>query len=771
MSPEQDEVDAQWERCSALFGDPAAAAPSRRGISITVSLVSLTVAATVVAGLSIWGTMLGLNQAGLDATTLSVQQQTATNLMASTREYTAPYIYATQSLSEYLRVGTQNDPDLLRTPSKWLPVCFSLTKSLVPHCFVGYPDGGVAGYRRYLNETRNAIAITVTNGSSLSTSETTSRGSASTLISFVPSFNVTSRLWFKGARETGALYISPVEVSANIIVGGTRTGISVSIPVFRDLQTPHFSAGKGPVVYPWDDSVPSVREVVAVAMVGVALEHLALVLQETKLGTSGKALAWYFDDSGTLIATSSANIPLSNGSNVMKIPDVPNALIKTTMLALLDEAGVSATDYSGGYSRIPKFWSRVMQVNTEKMIVTVADYRVLDPSFNWTLVVAIPYSDYFGQLELAQKLSLVIIFACIVPVLAITSAIFSVLFLSRPAKELASCMTAVTKGFVFRERQPGRLSLVTEIATMQQSYDSMERALLSFSKFAPMETVRQILQASKEANLTVNEVEATAFFSDIEGFTAISEALRPHQLILLLEDYFGAMIDIVERGKGTIGDLIGDSVFAFWNTPVSVGPAHALLAVDAAVRQQRLLEILRADWAKRDLPCIRVRIGIHTGKCLAGNVGSKTRLKFTLVGDMVNLASRLEGLCKLYRVYLLITEDVYESPGVKDEFCVQFLDRVSVAGKTDSTVVMTVLCRRNEATWNQLRLEAQSRRILDHYCNGQLGECVVVLSEMLALFPENFGLQSMLERCASELRDCTNGTVSRRSGVRKLSEK
>ncbi len=107
--------------------------------------------------------------------------------------------------------------------------------------------------------------------------------------------------------------------------------------------------------------------------------------------------------------------------------------------------------------------------------------------------------------------------------------------------------------------------------------------------------------------------------------------------------------------NGIVGDFIGDAVFAFWNAPAAREARHAFLACDAAMEQQEQLVRLRAEWIKRGLPAFKIRIGINTGPCLAGNVGSEMRLKYTLIGDTVNLAARLEGIGKYYHVNLVVS--------------------------------------------------------------------------------------------------------------------
>lgn len=174
--------------------------------------------------------------------------------------------------------------------------------------------------------------------------------------------------------------------------------------------------------------------------------------------------------------------------------------------------------------------------------------------------------------------------------------------------------------------------------------------------------------------------EMSIFFSDIQGFTSISERLSPPELTALLNDYLTAMTDIILAEGGTIDKYEGDAIIAFWNAPLNV-PDHAMRAVRAGLRCCRKLMELRPGFKERMGCDIYARIGINTGQVVVGNMGSNQRFDYTFLGDAGNLASRLEGINKQFGTYFLISE--YSLAQLEDEFGVRELSRVRVVGRAE----------------------------------------------------------------------------------------
>jgi adenylate cyclase len=182
--------------------------------------------------------------------------------------------------------------------------------------------------------------------------------------------------------------------------------------------------------------------------------------------------------------------------------------------------------------------------------------------------------------------------------------------------------------------------------------------------------------------------ELTIFFSDIRGFTSMSESLEAETVVDILNGYFSGIVDIIFRLEGTLDKFIGDAVMAFWGAPIRVGD-HAKRAVTAAVEMTRWLALYNETLVAKDLSPLRIGMGVNTGPVLLGNIGSEKKLDYTIVGDNVNLASRLEGLTKRYSCAILITETTYKQ--TEGYAHCRAVDYVKVDGRNTPIKVYEVL--------------------------------------------------------------------------------
>jgi len=215
----------------------------------------------------------------------------------------------------------------------------------------------------------------------------------------------------------------------------------------------------------------------------------------------------------------------------------------------------------------------------------------------------------------------------------------------------------------------------------------MSRSLTSFQKYMPTELVRTLVSQGVEPRPGGHQDLLTVMFTDVAGFTGLSEALG-ERVVPVLADYLEVVCGAVRSNRGTIDKFIGDGVMAFWGAPLP-SARHAVDACATALECQRLLGLQRAEAERRGGTPLRVRVGINTGRMLVGNIGSNERLNYTVVGDAVNVASRLEALGEIYGVGIVIGGETRTAAG--DAIIARRLDRVAVRGRTKGLAIYELL--------------------------------------------------------------------------------
>jgi len=215
----------------------------------------------------------------------------------------------------------------------------------------------------------------------------------------------------------------------------------------------------------------------------------------------------------------------------------------------------------------------------------------------------------------------------------------------------------------------------------------------AFSHYVPEKVVQEILAHPENLALGGEEREVSVLFSDLADFTSLSEKIPPAELVLLLNDYLSEMSEIILDHDGIIDKYEGDAIMAEFGVPIRL-PDHAGHACAAAIRMQQRLASLRVEWTGLGRPQLRARIGINSGRVIAGNMGSRDVFDYTVLGDAVNLGSRLEGANKFYGTEIIISQDTLDFTG--DEFHTRMLDRVRVKGKREVISIHELIAFRNE---------------------------------------------------------------------------
>ena len=210
----------------------------------------------------------------------------------------------------------------------------------------------------------------------------------------------------------------------------------------------------------------------------------------------------------------------------------------------------------------------------------------------------------------------------------------------------------------------------------------------AFSTYLAPSVVTQLIETPENLVLGGVEREITAFFSDVQGFTSISEKLTPKQLVELLNEFLTEMTDFILEMQGTVDKFEGDAIIAFFGAP-NVLPDHAVRACVATVKMQKRLVEMRRKWAETGSPLLYMRVGLCTGLAVVGNMGSKNRMDYTMMGDTVNTAARLEGVNKVYGSYSMISETTFR--GLDGQVATRELDAINVVGKSEPVKVYELL--------------------------------------------------------------------------------
>lgn len=230
------------------------------------------------------------------------------------------------------------------------------------------------------------------------------------------------------------------------------------------------------------------------------------------------------------------------------------------------------------------------------------------------------------------------------------------------------------------------LSLVVLLYALNMSWgyfvESKTKRQLTglFGQYVPPELVEEMSRDPENYSMAGRKAELTVLFSDVRGFTTISEGLQPDELATLMNEYLGAMTEVIRHHRGTLDKYIGDAIMAFWGAPVA-DPEHARHAVLGALGMMERLPVLNQALMAKGWPSLKIGIGINTGIMTVGDMGSPVRQSYTVMGDAVNLGSRLEGITKQYGVSIIVGEGTRERLG--DEFVLRELDRVRVKGKAE----------------------------------------------------------------------------------------
>lgn len=303
----------------------------------------------------------------------------------------------------------------------------------------------------------------------------------------------------------------------------------------------------------------------------------------------------------------------------------------------------------------------------------------------WELLAMAPLSDFSGALHDNNRRILLLGLA------ALVIQILLIIGLSRamavPLERLAARVDQIR---TFRRDPPSvaEPSLVHEISALGKAVSTLQATVNSFSAYVPRDLVKQLVDSGQALTLGGQSRYLTLMFTDLEGFSQLSERLPAQTLLKQVSAYLSLVTEVVEAELGTVDKFIGDGAMAFWGAPAEV-PDHAWRACVAAVRIQKGLTALNRQWCAEGLEPLKVRIGVHTDSVLVGNIGSTNRMSYTVLGDGVNVAAYLELANKSFDTAICVSQSVVREAGHR--LCVRPLDQVSVKSRHSAILVFELL--------------------------------------------------------------------------------
>lgn len=503
----------------------------------------------------------------------------------------------------------------------------------------------------------------------------------------------------------------------------TRDGedVTVSDPdVFAALGLVGFTIA-APVV--WDDTLGGI------AAIDLTLDSLSGYLARQRV--SAASLSFILDDRGNILA---------NSSMAQVEPDSAGNLRLSHITEWRDRiAGLA-------YSQRPRETTDgapfvVRHAGAEYLAslkpITAAQGKA------WQTFVIAPMADFNAEIA-RNNLRILII--------GLLATILQIIVIWKVAQRIARPLEVLVRDVEqIRDLSTAPLPVlpkvrIREIALLSRAVETLDTTIRSFASFVPVGLVRQLLESEQKLEIGGSSRFLTVFFSDIQGFSELSETIPARTLLGRISDYLSIVTGAVNREAGTIDKFIGDGVMAFWGAP-NLLEDHARRACVTALRVQADVAQLSKRLSADDIRPLQVRIGIHSDAVLVGNIGSAERMSYTVLGDGVNIAARLETVNKLYGTHICISHAVYKEAG--EALCTRPIGEISVQGRRGNVMVYELLGAFGQGAALEpdaatLRLAEMCRAAYAQRVSGDIEGAVRVYEEVLAAYPEDGVAKALL---------------------------
>jgi adenylate cyclase len=535
-------------------------------------------------------------------------------------------------------------------------------------------------------------------------------------------YDCRTRPWYTGAKqaEKGTLHWTDVYV----FFSDQMPGITVSAALYKD-----------------DDN-----ELLGVLSLDVALVDLSHFLRDNiTVGRTGQAVI--LDPELRIVA-----MPQVEQLTTPRQPNGPKELRELAESPSPEIAGLA------NVKGINAAWlTRTYTVGEKVYLATPAPITV--GSQRWTVVAVAPEDDF---LEDAKRSS--VQNAVTAGLLAVASLLFAALvarLIARPLGMLAEESDKLRE--LQFEDNTAASAAFDEVARAMDAFQDMKTGLRAFQKYVPTTLVRSLITERIEPTLGGEVRELSLLFTDIRGFTGMSERIEPLELSKVLAKYLSAITDLIHESSGTVDKYVGDAVVAFWGAPQRVED-HAVRACRTALQAQKRIAAVEAELDnKYDFT---TRIGINTAKVVVGNFGSTDRLSYTAIGDGVNLASRLEGVNKYWGTKILISEETREL--VKGWFVTRRVALVSVKGRSGATTLYELVCEIEDAGGETLKWITAYEAGLASFLERDWSSAAASFEQARSIRPDDRAAEVLLEQCTTFQR---NAPPSDWNGVIEMMEK
>lgn len=448
------------------------------------------------------------------------------------------------------------------------------------------------------------------------------------------------RLWYQSAVETGETMLSDPDVFAALGLIGFTVG------------APFYDEG----------------ELRGVAAIDMTLDGLGAELNARAV--SPGTLSYILDHRGQVIASSDDEVTYADSATGLELRHI--AALDSTLPAV-------------AFGLRPRNGAETFYFDHEgsEYVASLSPLGA-DLGKEWQIFVITPLSDFTGVFHANNKR--LAIFGLIAMLVQIIIVYILTGRLASPLERLAVKVEHVQD--LGREKSASVKSSIREVATLSAAVDTLDAAVKSFAAFVPVGLVSQLVKSEQKLELGSHSRFLTVFFSDLEGFSTLSEELPTQDLMKRVSDYFELTTQCVDQELGTIDKFIGDGVMAFWGAPTILDD-HAWHSCVAAMRIQRGMDRFNETWTAQDLKPLNIRIGIHSDAVLVGNIGSLARMSYTVMGDGVNIAARLEGVNKEYQTRICISHAVFKEAG--ERLCVRPIEDVAVKGRRSKIPIYELL--------------------------------------------------------------------------------